>query len=557
MDDRSTLAPVSNTFELSDQLTERWADLVPLGATFAGISGRDHLPGDFSPEAHAALAELYRSFRTLLLPEIESDDPVQAFGAKVLLGYLDEQIAEYESNKWRRDINHIVSPFHTMRDVFDVMPRTGPRDWDDIASRLEGYPGMLEGYRECLEIGLRAGDTGAVRQVESVMEQATILASEDSRFIGYPKDAGDVGGDAARVGKAVETARRSIGEFADWLKDTYLPAAHPEDPVGREEYLLNVDQFIGLDLDPDETYDWGWTEVHRIMAEMEATAADIDPDLTVKGVIELLETDPDRSAATREEFVGFITDLQQQAIKQLDGEHFDVADELKTVTVNIAPPGGPLGAWYNSPSEDFTRPGSIWYAPGERDRLPYWQEVSTAYHEGFPGHHLQVGTEVLQRDKLSRFHRQVVFYSGSGEGWALYAERLMDELGFFEKPEYRLGLLSSQLFRSTRVVVDIGCHLEKRIPDDAPLHGGRVWDYETAVDYMREIGLQAPDIAVSEVKRYLGWPGQAISYKVGEREILDIRSGEKSAGGFDLKDFHRRVLDIGTVRLDLLREEMS
>lgn len=546
-----------NTFEISEQLTEQWADLVPMGATFAGIAGRDHLPGDFSPEAHAVLADVYRSYRTRLLPEIDSDDHIQAFGAKVLVGYLDEQIAEYESDKWRRDINHIYCPFHVIRDVFDVMPRTSSSDWDNIASRLEGFPGMLEGYRQCLEAGLRAGDTAARRQVESVLEQATTLASDASRLMGYPKDAAAAGGDADRVGDAVEIARRSTGEFANWLKDAYLPAARPEDPVGRDEYLLNVDQFIGLDLDPEETYEWGWSEVHRLMAEMEATAADIDPDLTVKEVIELLETDPGRSAGTRAEFVDFITELQQQAIKQLDGEHFDVADELKTVTVNIAPPGGALGAWYNSPSEDFTRPGSIWYAPGERKRLPYWQEVSTAYHEGFPGHHLQVGTEVLQREKLSRFHRQVVFYSGSGEGWALYAERLMDELGFFEKPEYRLGLLASQLFRSTRVVVDIGCHLEKAIPDDAPLHAGRVWDYDTAVDYMHQIGLQAPDIAASEVKRYFGWPGQAISYKVGEREILDIRSEERRRNGFDLKDFHRRVLDIGTVRLDLMRDEMA
>jgi uncharacterized protein (DUF885 family) len=241
----------------------------------------------------------------------------------------------------------------------------------------------------------------------------------------------------------------------------------------------------------------------------------------------------------------------------LAGEHFDVPDELKVVTVNMAPPGGSLGAWYVSPSEDFSRPGSIWYAPGERERLPYWQEVSTAYHEGFPGHHLQVGTSVMQREKLSRFHRTVIWYSGAGEGWALYAERLMDELGFFEKPEYRLGLLASQLFRSVRVVVDIGCQLGFTIPDNAPLHGGDVWDYHRAVDYMTEVGLQPRDISESEVKRYLGWWGQAISYKVGEREILDLRDRARGSGGFDQREFHSRMLQAGAIRLDHLREVMS
>ena len=209
-----------------------------------------------------------------------------------------------------------------------------------------------------------------------------------------------------------------------------------------------------------------------------------------------------------------------------------------------------------APSEDFSRPGSIWYAPGERTALPLWQEVSTAYHEGFPGHHLQVATAVAQREKLSRFHRTVIWYAGSGEGWALYAERLMDELDYFEKPEYRLGLLASQLFRSVRVVLDIGCQLGLRLPEDAPLHAGETWDYEIGVDYLHHVAHQAPDVSKSEVKRYLGWVGQAISYKVGEREILDIRERARISPGYDQKDFHRRMLDAGAIRLDHLREIM-
>jgi uncharacterized protein (DUF885 family) len=271
----------------------------------------------------------------------------------------------------------------------------------------------------------------------------------------------------------------------------------------------------------------------------------------------MLDSDPARCAATRDDFVAFVSNVQRQAVEQLAGTHFDVPAELRTVTVKIAPPGGSLGAWYMSPAEDFSRPGSIWYAPGERERIPFWQEVSTAYHEGFPGHHLQIGTSVLEREKLSRFHRMAIWYSGAGEGWALYAERLMDELGYFEKPEYRLGLLASQLFRSCRVVVDIGCHLQLAIPATAPLHGGEAWTYERAVDYMNIIGLQARDMCESEVKRYLGWWGQAISYKVGEREILDMRHTARQEPGFDLKDFHSRLLAAGAIRLDHLWEVMS
>lgn len=548
---------MSTPFEISDRLTEQWADLDPISATFCGIAGRDHLPGDASPQVHADLEDLFRRTRAEMAAHHDHPDPVQAFAARVTTDYLDQRLREIESKKWRRDINHISSPFQHMRDVFDVMPRETPEHWENIVSRLNGYPGLLDGYRESLSRGIDAKDTVAVRQVESLVDQVEAAASDDSRFLVFTEQARSAGGDAHAVAAAVDVARQACGLFADWLKAEYLPMARPEDAVGRDEYVLGVDRWVGMDLDLEETYEWGWSEVHRIRDEMEQTANQIDPNKSVAEVIELLENDPARSAATRDEFVEFVSNLQQQAIDQLDGDHFDVPDELKTLTVNIAPPGGSLGAWYVGPSEDMSRPGSIWYAPGERERIPYWQEVSTAYHEGFPGHHLQVGTEVLQREKLSRFHRSVIFYSGSAEGWALYAERLMDELGFFEKPEYRLGLLASQLFRSVRVVVDIGCQLELGIPEDAPLHAGDLWDYDRAVDYMEKVGLQPRDIAESEVTRYLGWWGQAIAYKVGEREILGIREKARTDEAFNLKDFHRRVLEIGTVRLDLLREMMS
>ena len=322
--------------------------------------------------------------------------------------------------------------------------------------------------------------------------------------------------------------------------------------------MTDAEYYLGMGIDLDETYEWGWSEVLRLLDEMKATAAEIDSGRSVDEVIDLLDTDPARSSPGHEEFAQFLRSIQAEAVDQLDGSAFDVPPEIREVTVNIAPPGGSLGAWYHGPSEDLSRPGSIWYALGERARIPHWQEVATAYHEGFPGHHLQVGVAVLERERLSRFHRLFVWYPGSGEGWALYAERLMDELGYFENPDYRLGLLASQLFRSTRVVLDIGAHLEKRIPGDAPLHRGETWDYEIAVDYMVKIGLQAPDVAESEVLRYLGLPGQAISYKVGEREILDIRDEAMSRDGasFDRKAFHRQMLEAGAIRLDQLRETM-
>lgn len=547
---------MSSPFDISDRLTEAYSDLDPITATESGVVGRDHLPTDYSPDGYEARIDLFRSAHAELKAHLDHPDPVQRQAARVMVGWLNTRLEEAEQRKWSWDLNHIASPFQGMRDVFDVMSTETLSDWESIVARLESFPFMLDGYSRSLGVGLANGDVASRRQVESVAAQVEAAADGTSRFLSLVEPATEAGIDHSRVSRAVEEVREACAEFAGWLCSEYHPSARESDAAGRDRYRLGADSYLGMPLDLDETYTWGWAEVHRVREEMSRTAADVDPDLSLDQVIDLLESDPQRSAATREEFARFVQSIQDQAIEQLRGVHFDVPEAIRQVTVNIAPPGGALGAWYIGPSEDFTRPGSIWYAPGDRERIPYWQEVTTAYHEGFPGHHLQVGIAQIQQEKLSRFHRQYIWYSGSGEGWALYAERLMDELGFFEKPEYRLGLLASQLFRATRVVVDIGCHLELSIPDDAPLHAGEAWNYERAVDYMERVGLQVRDVAESEVKRYLGWWGQAISYKVGEREILAIREEAMRDAAFDRRDFHQRMLEAGAIRLDQLREVM-
>ena len=545
-------------FEISDRLTTSYADLSPILATTYGLPGRDDRWDDLSPDGEAAKHELRISARAELAPQLDHPDPVERFAAKVLDAYLDELNRRYDSGHWKRDLNHAYSPFQRARDTFDLVDMEGTESWDNIVSRLSTFDELLDGYRASLQAGLDEGLAAARRQVESVAEQIQSVAGPESSFGEFATRAATSGGNAEVVEAAAMHARDACAAFADWLLTDYAPVAPEEDAVGRERYLEGADYFLGMDLDPEETYEWGWDEVTRLREEMAGTAQQIDPDKTVVEVMEMLDTDPERSAVSGPPFVEFIQQIQNTAVEQLDGTHFDVPEEIKKVTVNMAPPGVSLGAWYHGPSEDFSRPGSIWYAPGDRERIPFWQEVTTAYHEGFPGHHLQVGFAQLQREKLSRFHRHFIWKSGSGEGWALYAENLMDELGYFENPEYRLGLISSQLFRATRIVVDIGTQLEMRIPRGAPLHEGSVWDYDIAVDYIEKIGINPRDVAVSEVKRYLGWIAQAISYKVGEREILDMRAEGMARQGakFDRKDFHRRMLEAGSIRLDQLREVM-
>jgi uncharacterized protein (DUF885 family) len=548
---------MTTVFQICDRLTEAYADLSPIAATFAGVRGRDHLWDDLSPEGQAAKRSFLAEGVAALEPHLDDPDPAQAAAARVVSAYLQTELRRNERGHWKHDLNHLWAPFQTARDTFDVVPKDGAAAWESIAARLSTWGDMLEGYQASLQSGVDEGEVVAERQVRSVIDQVRSVAGDESRFAGMPARAAAVGGDEAKVAAGVTEARSASARFADWLEAEYLPRATSVDAVGRDRYQVEAEYYLGMGIDLDETYEWGWSEVQRLLDEMRSTAAEIDPDLSIEEVVHLLDTDPARSAPDHRAFADFVMAIQAEAVDQLDGSAFDVPSEIRDVTVNLAPPGTSLGAWYHAPSEDLSRPGSIWYALGERTRIPYWQEVATAYHEGFPGHHLQVGVAVLQRERLSRFHRLFVWYSGSGEGWALYAERLMDELGYFENPEYRLGLLASQLFRSTRVVLDIGIHLGKRIPDDAPLHVDETWDHDIAVDYMVKVGLQAPDVAESEVLRYLGLPGQAISYKVGEREILAIRREAMARDDFDPKEFHRQLLEAGAIRLDQLRTRIG
>ena len=215
--------------------------------------------------------------------------------------------------------------------------------------------------------------------------------------------------------------------------------------------------------------------------------------------------------------------------------------------------------YYTGPSEDLTRPGRTWYPTLGKTRFPLWREVSICYHEGVPGHHLQVSQVRYLADRLNRFQRLAGFVSGHGEGWALYAERLMGELGYLDDPAYELGMLSAQAMRAVRVIVDIGMHLELPIPLDERYHPGERWTPGLALPFVIERSCFPADFMASEVDRYLGLPGQAISYKVGERVWLDGREGARArkGAGFDLKSFHRFALNLGGMGLDQLSRELQ
>jgi len=549
--------PMSTAFEITDRYVDELCVLFPPLATSLGVPGSDHEWGDgFGLSGIEAGHDLAVRYRLELLAHVDDPDPRQSLAARITLTSIEEQLAAYESEDHFRDLRHMGSPFHQPRSIFEIMPSGSAEQWDNITRRLETIDQPYDDYRDRLDEGRRRGVTVARRQVKSVARQARDISGVNSSFHDIFDDADRLGYANDRLQRAVEHAKSAAGSFGEWLEREYIQSAVDEDGVGEEVYRRAADRLVGLDVDPSEAYQWGWEEFHRLLREMARVGEQIIPGSDFAEVKESLESDPRGTVNSTDELVEYVERLLSEAVEDLADTHFEVPGLIRPLTVQIAPAGAPLGVYYIRPSEDFSRPGGVWYSIGDQSVFPLYQHISTAYHEGFPGHHLQIGTAMSQKENLSRAQRALTYYPGYQEGWAMYAEVLMGELGYLENPKHYFGMLAKQMYRAARIVVDIGLHLSKTIADTSPTASGEPWTFERAAQFMEIYGFRTPAQAQAEVLRYLGWPGQAIAYKLGEREMLSIREETRFRLGadFDLKEFHATILNHGTMRLDSLGE---
>jgi uncharacterized protein (DUF885 family) len=558
---------MSKIYDLSDRFVDRFAALDPVSATLEGLAGHDDEMTDFSPNGYEERNEDNRAtLRALTAAAPEGDR--DRIAADVLREDLETSIELYDTGEHLRTLNVIASPVQAVRMCFDMMPTATEADWEVIAARLALVPDGLSTFQASLSEGVREGLVAARRQAVECMHQAETWGGVDAETRPFfltlvdRYEASDVDNQVLRD-TLVDHAGRATDAYAAlarFLGEEYAPHTTERDAVGPERYGLLARVFNGMELDLAEAYAWGWDELHRIEHAMGEVAERILPSEPLDAVIDYLENDPNRTIEGVDEFRRWLQDLLDTTIADLDGVHFDIPDPVKQVEAMIAPPGGAAAMYYTGPSEDFTRSGRTWYPTLGRTRFPLWGEVSICYHEGVPGHHLQIAQVRYLADELSRFQRTLAGWSGHAEGWALYAERLMGELGYLDEPAYELGMLRAQALRAMRVVVDIGLHLELPIPDDERYHPGETWTPQLALPFAIERSGQMPeDFMRSEVDRYLGWPGQAISYKMGERVWLAAREEAKERGGdaFDLKDFHARALNLGPMGLGQLQRELA
>jgi uncharacterized protein (DUF885 family) len=559
-DDRRTVD------DIADAYVSQRARLDPVTSAIYGVQEYEDQLTDYSPEGARERAALDRA-TLALLEQAPADSERDRRAVRAMRDRLHNQIELFESGDHLRDLSNIVSPISFLSLVFDSMPRTTEQDWVNVATRLERFPWSVATARAALIAGLEAGAPAQQRVALVMADQASAWGGANGEMGKFARLAlaASGQGDAlrGRLEKAAGAADEAFRDVARFLREEYGPRADPGVGVGADHYRVAARFWTGDELNISETYEWGWAELASLWQRMSQVGSRILPGATLPEVVAHVQDLPGYVVEGEEALQRWLQDLLDYSVAALDGTHFDIDPRIHRVQAMIAPPGGALAPHYTPPSEDLSKPGRTWYPTGGQTRFPLWMEKTTCFHEGVPGHHLELGNAVVQTESMTRFQRTTE-NGGFSEGWALYAERLMGELGFLDDPVYELGMLAASAFRAARVVIDIGLHLGLSIPRDP----GFTADWLTPGESMTpDVALQIADsvspypheMMVSEIDRYLGTPGQAISYKVGERVWVESRDEARRRRGpeFELKAFHAHGLSIGTMGLAQLRDELA
>ena len=532
---------------VADRYLEAFAALDPCAATESGIAGFDDQITDYSPDGVRARAAAARTaLRELDGTEpVDDTDVVTAAALRERLGVLlDMHAAQLDLG----ELNVIASPLQAMRNVFDLMATDTADDWAVIDRRLSQIPDRVTGYADGLRAAASAGRAPATRQIRRAVEQSSQI---QRLFIAMAANASP--GDDLLLVELTRHAEEAANAYA-WLvtvlREEIGPHARTVDACGREDYAILSRAFLGAAVDLDEAYQWGCEQLAGIVAEQDSIADRLYPGTSAAEALRRLDSEPRYVIHGTDALQQWMQSLSDRAVDSLADRHFDIPGPLRNLECRIAPTQTG-GIYYTGPSEDLSRPGRMWWSvPQGVDTFHTWQETTTVFHEGVPGHHLQIGRTVMLADQLNRWRRLGCWVSGHGEGWALYAERLMAELGWLDDAGNRMGMLDAQRFRAARVVIDIGVHCGLTAPD------GGIWDAERAWTFLQSHSAMAEENLRFELDRYLGWPGQAPSYAIGQRIWQQLRE-QAQTQGISLKEFHSRALDLGGLPLDVLRSAVA
>lgn len=533
----------------------------PTWATNLGVPGGDHRLQDNSPEAiarHRADLRELREEAARIRPE--SLSPARRITRDVLLDNLDGEIRRYlcRGELWR--VDQMYGPQVSLLSLPETTRVDTPARARDYRRRLESMAGYIDQHianlRAGLEDGLVAPRVNVLRVIGQLHDLIARPLEEDplvEAAEGLPENWSEARRSAHRerlIQVVRDEIRPAFRRYLDFLAAEVLPRARRVPglqamPGGERCYRELVRRHTTLDLSPAEIHETGLAEMASVHEEMRAIADDLFPGRSLGQVLEDLRRDPKLAFDTREAIVAkaeAAVGRAWEALPRAFHRRPDAPVRVKAMEPH-AEKDAPM-AYYRRPSADGSRPGTYYvntYEPATRPR--YTAEV-LAFHEAVPGHHLQIAL-AQEQEGIPAFQR----HSGPTafvEGWALYAERVGDEMGLYSSELDRLGMLSFEAWRAGRLVVDTGIHTLG-------------WSREEAIDYLRRnTAASLPNIS-NEVDRYINIPGQALAYKLGQLEILALRRrAEESLGpSFDLREFHRRVLRNGAIPLPVLEREIE
>jgi uncharacterized protein (DUF885 family) len=530
--------------EIADRLLHDLAPLEPEAAEALGREPDSVVPSLAPEDFEARRAAHERAVRDLDAHRDEHNGSVLAL---VLRERAGAEISLDDVGFTRALLAPLATPVHAVRSVFDQLPHETPEQWERVGEHLDQVPAALRDYAATLRASAAGGHVVAARQVTSAAAQCEQWVGADDFYRRLVAPAG-----SASLDQAATRAGAATADFAAFLRTELLPLAPTADAVGPERYAVTARAFLGDDVDLAETYAFGWDELATLSAEMEE-AADALRAGSVEEAAATLDADPRQRLASPEDLLSWLHGRVAEICAEVDGVHFDLPPQAGPPECVISPAASGV-MYYAPPDPAFTRPGRVVWSPTDGRVSHVWREVSTVHHEGVPGHHLQI-TTAMAEPTLHPWQRSMAHVHGYAEGWAHYAERLCEELGLLRDPAERLGMLFGQRWRAARIVIDMGLHLQLPIPAGNGLTEATRWTPEVAVDALcRASGLEeAP--ARFEVDRYLGWPAQALAFRVGARLWRQVR--EEALRRTDLRGFHRDALRLGPMGLGPLREVLG
>jgi len=453
----------------------------------------------------------------------------------------------------------LATPVHLVRYAFEGLTVTPDAAGTALVAKLEAAPAAVAQYVDTLrwsrDHAERFSGSGIapVRQLDTLADQVASWVASDW-FGSIPVAEGTDAATRARARAAADAANAALTDLVAVLRDELRPDAPTEDGVGAEVYADLAAAMLGARIDLADTYAFGWAELERLVGQARELAEQIGGggDDPVRDAASVLDADP----RYRLEGVGAIRDWLQRRVGETTvalAEAFDLPPAVRDVECLVSEAASGVVYYTPAPPDGSAPSRIVWTIPSGVPVAASWQEVTSVHHEGLPGHHLQF-VVTASYPGLHVWQRHLCHIHGYAEGWAHYAEQLADELGLIRDPAERLGLLLGQIWRSVRIVADIGLHTGWAIPAN-PLVPEGEWTPAIARRMLVDLALVEPHLAGFEVDRYLGWPGQALAFKVGARLWQEARRAraEQLGSAFVLRDFHRDALGLGPMGLEPLR----